>query len=87
MECCIRLKNYAEFPSDALILHLVNLHRIGDQIHDTFRLDESDALPVHESRLRMHLQLLQGELKRWKSQIPGDLYHGGTQHCFSRYCT
>lgn len=87
MECCICLKDYAEFPSDGLILHMVNLHRIGDQIYDTFRLEDNDTLPIHENRLHMHLQLLQEELKRWKSQIPGDLYHGGAQLCFCSYCT
>lgn len=85
MECGIRLRNDAEFPSDRLILYMIDLHRIGDQIHDTFR-SEDNALPVNENRLYLHLQLLQEELKRWESQIPGDLYHGGTKKSFRHCC-
>lgn len=82
MECCNRLKDDAEFVSDSLIVHMISLHHIGDQIHDTFRSEDNDVLPVSENRLHMHLQLLQEELKRWESRIPGDLYHGGMHYRF-----
>jgi len=82
-ECCTRLKDDMEFSSDSLLPHMISLHHVGDQIHDTFRSEDTNILPASQIRLQMHLQLLQSQLNEWKSQIPSDLHQYGMQFIIS----
>ncbi|MCJ1402734.1 hypothetical protein MMC11_005955 [Xylographa trunciseda] len=69
-ECCTRIKNDLEFPSDSLIPYMISLHHIGDQINDAFRSEDGDIPPTSQPLVQMHLALLQSQLNEWKSQIP-----------------
>ncbi|MCJ1389439.1 hypothetical protein MMC18_002296 [Xylographa bjoerkii] len=71
-ECCTRLKNDMEFPSDSLIPNMISLHHIGDQINDAFRAEDGDISPASQPLVQMHLALLQSQLNDWKSQMPPD---------------
>lgn len=75
-ECCDRLKKDMESPFDEMLPHMITLNHIGDQIHDTFRLEDTDVL-IANDRHKMHLDLMKSVLDNWKSQIPEDFNHAG----------
>ncbi|MCJ1380007.1 hypothetical protein MMC17_003110 [Xylographa soralifera] len=68
-ECCTRLRDDMEFPSDRMIPHMISLHHIGDQINDAFRSEDGDISPTSQPLVQMHLTLLQSQLNDWKSQV------------------
>ncbi|MCJ1284003.1 hypothetical protein MMC26_003334 [Xylographa opegraphella] len=67
-ECCTRLRDDPEFPSDKMIPHMISLHHIGDQINDAFRSEDGDISPAIQPLVQIHLSLLQSQLNDWKSQ-------------------
>ena len=71
-DCCKRLQSDQEFPSDNIIPDMISLHHIGDQIYAAFKSEDTDNLDVDQVRLRMHVQLLQSQLKDWRRGIVQD---------------
>lgn len=71
-DCCKRLQSDQEFPSDNIIPHMISLYHIGDQIYAAFTSEDTDNLDVDQVRLRMHVQLLQSQLKDWRRGIVQD---------------
>ena len=71
-DCCKRLQSDQEFPSDNIIPHMISLYHIGDQIYAAFKSEDTDNLDVDQVRLRMHVQLLQSQLKDWRRGIVQD---------------
>lgn len=71
-DCCKRLQSDQEFPSDNIIPYMISLYHIGDQIYAAFKSEDTDNLDLDQVRLRMHVQLLQSQLKDWKRGIPQD---------------
>lgn len=72
-----------EYPLDAILPHMIALNHIGDQINDTFRLEDTDVL-IANDRHQMHLDLMKSVLNNWESQNPNDLNHGGKLLCPSQ---
>ena len=71
-DCCKRLQSDQEFPSDNIIPHMISLYHIGDQIYAAFKSEDTENLDVDQVRLRMHVQLLQSQLKDWRRGIVQD---------------
>lgn len=65
-----------DYPLDGIIPHMIALNHIGDQIHDTFRLEDTDVL-IANDRHQMHLDLMKSVLNNWESQVPNDFNHAG----------
>ena len=71
-DCCKRLQSDREFPSDNIIPDMISLHHIGDQIYAAFKSEDTDDLDVDQVRLRMHVKVLQSQLKDWRRGIVQD---------------
>lgn len=71
-----------EYPLDGILPHMLALNHIGDQIHDTFRLEDTDVL-IANDRHQMHLDLMRSVLNNWESQIPNEFNHAGKLLCLS----
>lgn len=76
-ECSSRLKEDREFRSDNLLVELGSLHAIGEQIHDSFPPNTNEVHPGTSTRTHMHLQILQNQLRHWKSNLSADLQQDG----------
>lgn len=72
-----------EYPLDGILPHMIALNHIGDQINDTFRLEDTDVL-IANDRHQMHLDLMKSVLKNWEGHIPNDFNHGGKLLCPSQ---
>ena len=76
-DCCKRLEADQEFPSDNVLLRMIELYHIGDQIHAAFRSEDASAVHADQSRSRMLLQMFELQLREWKRHLPSDTGRSG----------
>lgn len=62
-DCYNCLQAEPKFPSDTTLPRMIRLAQLGDQTHTMLRSESSDKLDADNFRVRMHLQMLQSQLK------------------------
>ena len=65
-DCYNCLQAEREFPSDATLPQLIRLAQLGDQTHTMLKSEDSDKFDADNFWVRMHLKLLQSQLKGLK---------------------
>lgn len=65
-----------EYPLDGMLPHMIALNHIGDQVHDAFRLEDTDVL-LANGRHQLHLDLMKSVFSNWESHTPNDFNHRG----------
>lgn len=71
-QCSRELRDHRQFPSDAIIGHLIALQRLDDQIQDCFFTEDTNHLDINDPRVSMNFRLLQSQLEQWKRERQGD---------------
>ena len=62
-DCCNRLETERKFSSDTALPYMIRLGQLGNQIHTVLRSESNDKFNADDVWVRMHLQLLQSQLK------------------------
>ena len=61
--CYNCLQAEREFPSDTTLPHMIRLAQLGDQTQTMLKSENSDKFDADNFWVRMHLKLLQSQLK------------------------
>ncbi len=67
-DCCNCLQAERKFPSDTTLPYMIRLGQLGDRIHTVLRSESSDKFDADNVWVRMHLQLLQSQLKELETE-------------------
>ncbi|KAJ4290527.1 hypothetical protein N0V90_010744 [Kalmusia sp. IMI 367209] len=71
-QCSQDLRDAQQYPSDAIIGHLLAIRRLDDQIHDYFFTEETIELDIADPRILMNFRFLKGQLDEWKREKYSD---------------
>jgi len=80
-QCGRTLRDAGQYPTDAIIEHLIAIRRLDDQIHDCFYTEETVDLPLSDPRISMNFRFMEGQLEDWK----GKEYDEEFQSSMSQY--
>ena len=67
-DCYNCLQAEREFPSDTTLPHMIRSAQLGDQTHMMLKSGNSDKFDAENFWVRMHLKLLQSQLKGLKTE-------------------
>ncbi|KAJ4355418.1 uncharacterized protein N0V89_003434 [Didymosphaeria variabile] len=73
-QCSKDLQDHRQYPSDAIIGHLLAIRRLDDQIHECFFTEETVALDITDPRISMNFRFLESQLDQWKRERYSDEY-------------
>ncbi|KAL1604830.1 hypothetical protein SLS60_004370 [Paraconiothyrium brasiliense] len=73
-QCSRELRDHRQYPSDAIIGHLLEIRRLDDQIQDCFFTEETAALDITDPRISMNFRFLESQLEQWKRGRYSDEY-------------
>lgn len=80
-QCGASLAHEMEYPTDEILLPLIQLHHLAEESHVNLQIAGSNTqTQMSVARIQAHLSSFRGQLQNWKSSLSPLLRHSGTYH-------
>ena len=73
-QCASSLQEEPQYPTDTMLLPLVQLHRLAETADDLYRMEDPDChSEFGKIRLQTHVKKFNIQIKHWLASVPASL--------------